>query len=128
MGWNLANAIVDPQVALMVKAVDNGEMHEAVAEQLLRQLILKCQESDWDTEGETLEEWLYVPWVVRAFAACDVTAHGDERPDRTYLIRAINTTITSGIEQFPDLAERYQCDWHAERIADAVLALLPEEK
>lgn len=126
MGWNSANAIVDPQVQLLVKAVDNDEMHEAVAENLLTALIKQCQEGDWDTEDETLEQWLHVPWVVRAFAACDVTPHGDERPSRADLVRAIKATLASGAEQFHDLSEDFPRNWHAERVADTVLALFPE--
>jgi hypothetical protein len=72
MGWSGGDDIVDPVIRYLVNAVHHGPMPTEDAYGVLAVLIRACQGRDWDTEEETLGEWRYIPWVVRAFAKCEV--------------------------------------------------------
>lgn len=126
MGWNTANDIVDPQIRLLVKRVENDEVEEAVAQELLVTLIKTCQDGDWDTEDETLELFTHVPWVVRAFKSCDVTlTDAGELPSRHQLSTVIRTTVDAvGDESGGDLDDTFWRAKLANKITDAISALL----
>jgi hypothetical protein len=68
MGWSSANRIFDPVARKLIEAgVDDTTLRET-----LRDLIRGLQEGDWDTEDESLEDFLDHPAVVSAFADRDV--------------------------------------------------------
>jgi hypothetical protein len=64
MGWNSANRIFDPVAHALIKAGANDDTKRTV----LRDLIKELQEGDWDTEDESLEDFLGDPAIVQAFA------------------------------------------------------------
>ncbi|MFF7880989.1 hypothetical protein ACH40F_08075 [Streptomyces sp. NPDC020794] len=64
MGWNSANRIFDPVAQALIKAGADDDTKRTV----LRDLIKELQEGDWDTEDESLEDFLDDPAIVQAFA------------------------------------------------------------
>lgn len=64
MGWNSANRIFDPVARALIKANADDDTKRTT----LRVLIKELQEGDWDTEDESLEEYLHDPVIVGAFA------------------------------------------------------------
>ena len=64
MGWNSANRIFDPVAHALIKAGADDDTKRTV----LRDLIKELQEGDWDTEDESLEDFLGDPAIVQAFA------------------------------------------------------------
>lgn len=127
MGWNSANEIVDPVIDELVKGVSNDEMDEAVAEQLLFTLIKKCQEGDWDTEDETLEKYVHVPFVVSAFRRADVSVNGGDPPERLDVERAVRRAIDANAEEWHDLSGDFPRNIHVLAITNAVMALFAED-
>jgi hypothetical protein len=108
----------------MVKAVDNGELDETRAREILAALIGKLRDNDWDTEYETLENWTHVPWVVKAFADNNVTmVADDELPTRKQLKQAVRGAIDALVTPDSyDLSDDYTRDQYAEAITNAVAA------
>jgi hypothetical protein len=68
MGWNSANQIFDPVARSLIDAGVSDDTKLVVLGGLIRQL----QDNDWDTEDESLEDFLDDPAVVQAFADRDV--------------------------------------------------------
>ncbi|MFD5663427.1 hypothetical protein ACFWIK_00760 [Streptomyces anthocyanicus] len=64
MGWNSANRIFDPVAKALQKANADDDTKRTVLGVLIREL----QEGDWDTEDESLEDFLNDPAIVSAFA------------------------------------------------------------
>lgn len=124
MGWNSAGDIADPQIALMVKAVDNDELSEALACTMLENLIDKLQDGDWDTEGESLEQFAHVPWVVRAFREKGVTlSDPDIKVDKADVKRVVRQAIDANVDSWYDLSEDFARNVHADAITNAIAAL-----
>lgn len=73
MGWNSANRIFDPVARALIKAKADDDTKRTTLSVLIKEL----QDGDWDTEDESLEEYLGDPVIVAAFADCDV--HLDDR-------------------------------------------------
>lgn len=78
MGWNSANQIFDPVCDLVVSMVEGNSLSEDQATSLLSTLIDKLQDGDWDTEDESLENYLNYAYVVNAFAERDVFTYKDD--------------------------------------------------
>jgi hypothetical protein len=130
MGWSSGNDIVEPQVLLLVKRVDNDELHEAVAQDLLATLISNCQNADWDAEDEVLESFAHVPWVVRAFATRGVrlTEYG-KKPPRTQVKNVVRSALDAVAEESGgDLYEIFWRDKTVTAITDAMAALFDLEE
>lgn len=127
MGWNSANEIVDPQIRMLVKAVENDEMPEALAHNLLVELIVQCQSGDWDTESESLEAFLHVPWVVRAFNACEVEFGDGETYTKQDVKVIVRQVIDANVESFYDLSDDFARNVYAEKISEALAELLKLE-
>lgn len=68
MGWNGAGEIFEP----IATAILDSDMDDGRIEEVLTLLISQLQNADWDTEDESLEEFLDYPAVVKAFATCGV--------------------------------------------------------
>ncbi|MFE2965539.1 hypothetical protein ACFXKC_18035 [Streptomyces sp. NPDC059340] len=68
MGWNSANQIFNPVARSLIDAGAPDETKRKV----LGDLIGGLQEGDWDTEDESLEDFLDDPAIVQAFADRDV--------------------------------------------------------
>jgi hypothetical protein len=64
MGWSGANAIFNPVARSLIDAGAPDETKRKV----LGDLIGGLQEGDWDTEDESLEDFLDDPAIVQAFA------------------------------------------------------------
>lgn len=77
MGWSSGNEIFDPVCAIICDKVDNGRIQEDDAIIILTNLIHGLQDSDWDTEGESLDLFNNYPYVVKAFELCDITDEGE---------------------------------------------------
>ncbi|NJP73385.1 hypothetical protein HCJ99_21390 [Streptomyces sp. C1-2] len=80
MGWNSANRIFDPVAkALIETGADDNTKRKALGD-----LISELQDGDWDTEDESLEDFLNDPAIVSAFADRDV-----HLPDRRCCAREL---------------------------------------
>lgn len=73
MGWSSANQIFNPVARALIDAGADDTTKRAV----LVDLIGGLQEGDWDTEDESLEDFLHDPAVVGAFA--DRNVHLSDR-------------------------------------------------
>jgi hypothetical protein len=78
MGWSSAGGIFDPICTAMVEGVDAKKVDEAWATATLTKLIAHLQDGDWDTEDESLEQFVGHPFVVAAFKAQGVEVWLDE--------------------------------------------------
>ena len=63
MGWNSANRIFDP----VARALINTGADDTTKRKVLGDLVRELQEGDWDTEDESLEEFLDDDAVIAAF-------------------------------------------------------------
>ncbi|APY88200.1 hypothetical protein DCW30_05720 [Streptomyces alfalfae] len=73
MGWNSASRIFDPVATALQKANADDNTKRTVLSGLIREL----QDGDWDTEDESLEDFLDDPAIVSAFA--DRNVHLSDR-------------------------------------------------
>lgn len=73
MGWNSANRIFDP----VAKALVDSGADDTTKRKVLGDLIRELQDGDWDTEDESLEDFLNDPAIVSAFA--DHNVHLSDR-------------------------------------------------
>ncbi|MEV7470238.1 hypothetical protein AB0O20_27595 [Streptomyces kronopolitis] len=73
MGWSSANRIFDP----VARALQTVKVDDATKRKVLGDLIGGLQEGDWDTEDESLEDFLDDPAIVQAFA--DRNVHLSDR-------------------------------------------------
>lgn len=64
MGWSSANSVFNPVARALIEAGAPDDTKRKV----LGDLIGGLQDGDWDTEDESLEEFLDDPAVVQAFA------------------------------------------------------------
>lgn len=79
MGWASAGSIFDPVAQALIDAGATDELKTTVLGKLIKQL----QNGDWDTEGESLDEFADDPAIVAAFRANGVVIHcGDENDER----------------------------------------------
>ena len=63
MGWSSANSIFDPVARALIDAKASDDTKRVVLGGLIRQL----QDNDWDTEDESLEDFLDDPATIAAF-------------------------------------------------------------
>lgn len=75
MGWGSAGSKIFEPVA---RALINAGTSEEERETVLTEVIGALQAEDWDTEYDSLDEFLNDPPTVRAFARNGITV-----PDRT---------------------------------------------
>lgn len=68
MGWSSANMIFNP----VARALQDTGADDATKRKVLGDLIGNLQEGDWDTEDESLEDFLDDAAIVSAFADRDV--------------------------------------------------------
>lgn len=68
MGWNSGHHIFNPVARELVAAGVADEVVTRVCVTLIKAL----QDGDWDTEGESLDEFRGHPAIVEAFRRCDV--------------------------------------------------------
>jgi hypothetical protein len=73
MGWSSANEIFNPVARSLI---DTGA-DDAAKRKVLGDLIERLQDGDWDTEDESLEDFLDDPAIVQAFA--DHNVHLSDR-------------------------------------------------
>jgi hypothetical protein len=64
MGWSSANQIFNP----VARALIDAGADDTTKRKVLSNLIGGLQDGDWDTEDESLEDFLHDPAVVGAFA------------------------------------------------------------
>ncbi|WP_372352663.1 hypothetical protein [Streptomyces sp. KL116D] len=83
MGWSSANSIFDPVAKALVETGADDDTKRKV----LGDLIHELQDGDWDTEDESLEDFLDDPAIVSAFA--DRNVH---LSDRRCCPRELNVT------------------------------------
>ncbi|CAM5590949.1 hypothetical protein [Streptomyces purpurascens] len=68
MGWSSANSIFNP----VARALSEAGAPDDTKRKVLGDLIGGLQDGDWDTEDESLEDFLHDPAIVKAFADKDV--------------------------------------------------------
>lgn len=73
MGWNSANRIFDP----VARALQRAGADDQTKRTVLGDLVKELQDGDWDTEDESLEDFLDDPAIVTAFA--DHNVHLSDR-------------------------------------------------
>lgn len=73
MGWSSANEIFNP----VAKSLQDTGADDAAKRKVLGDLIGRLQDGDWDTEDESLEDFLDDPAIVQAFA--DHNVHLSDR-------------------------------------------------
>lgn len=73
MGWSSANQIFNP----VARALRDAGADDTTKRKVLGDLIHGLQEGDWDTEDESLEDFLHDPAIVAAFA--DRNVHLSDR-------------------------------------------------
>jgi hypothetical protein len=73
MGWNSANRIFDP----VARALQQTGADDNTKRKVLGDLIGELQDGDWDTEDESLEDFLDDPAIVAAFH--DRNVHTQDR-------------------------------------------------
>lgn len=79
MGWNSANEIFDPICEEIIRQTEKSDgLYPADARSLLTVIIHEFQQSDWDTEHESLERFKGYEYVVEAFARNDINLEEDE--------------------------------------------------
>jgi hypothetical protein len=119
VGWNSANRIFDPVARALIKAGADDDTKRTT----LRDLIKELQEGDWDTEDESLEEYLHDPVIVGAFADCNVhlsdrrccrAEHADDPRRSLLLMRSEDVDedeMSQGLDAFAhQLAEKIRTD------------------
>ncbi|MEV1245144.1 hypothetical protein [Nonomuraea sp. NPDC049750] len=75
MGWGSAGDIFDPVARALIEAGASDDLKR----NLLGQLIDKLRDGDWDTEGESLEEFRDDPLIIALFRERGITADcGDQ--------------------------------------------------
>jgi len=78
MGWNTGNDVFDPVCKFLIAGVQQRSIKEWQAEEILVVLIEALQESDWDTENESLDEFKEYPYVVNAFRRREIPLEEEE--------------------------------------------------
>jgi hypothetical protein len=73
MGWSSAHQIFDP----VARALRDAGTSDQTKRKVLGDLIGQLQDNDWDTEDESLEDFLDDPAIVLAFA--DRNVHLSDR-------------------------------------------------
>jgi hypothetical protein len=68
MGWASGSEIFDTVAHAMIEEGLNEESIENISVRLIQNL----QGNDWDTEDESLSEFLNVAPIVKAFARCGI--------------------------------------------------------
>ncbi|MFC8267786.1 hypothetical protein ACFUIZ_18945 [Streptomyces cinereoruber] len=74
MGWGSGYRVFNDTANALIKAGATDEMKEAVLTDVIRAL----HEQDWDTELDSLQDYLDDPAIVRAFAAHGIRWDDDE--------------------------------------------------
>jgi hypothetical protein len=78
MGWGSGYLVFNE----MADKVLASNATEEVKEQILGDLIVSLQNQDWDTEMDSLQDYLHNPLVVRVFARHDIHWPYDEEGER----------------------------------------------
>lgn len=98
MGWSSANSIFNP----VAKALQNVGADDATRRKVLGDLIGGLQDGDWDTEDESLEDFLGDPAIVAAFHDHNVHTQ-DESCCRQMIVDEAQDRITVALaERFAD--------------------------
>ena len=94
MGWSGANSIFNP----VARALINAGTDDTTKQKVLGDLINGLQEGDWDTEDESLEDFLDDPAIVAAFH--DRGVHlADRRCCQQTAIQTAQDRITEALAQ-----------------------------
>ncbi|MFE1849907.1 hypothetical protein [Streptomyces sp. NPDC059489] len=98
MGWSSANGIFDP----VARSLQNAGVDDATKRKVLGDLICGLQDGDWDTEDESLEEFLGDPAIVAAFHDRNVHLSDGRCCQRTAVIEAQERITKALVEHFGD--------------------------
>lgn len=94
MGWSSANSIFNP----VARALIDAGADETTKRKVLGDLINGLQEGDWDTEDESLEDFLDEPAIIDAFH--DRGVHlSNRRCCQQTAIQAAQDRITEALAQ-----------------------------
>ncbi len=76
MGYGSGGHVVE----VLIEVLDEHDVVKPVTKRRILQPVIKAQQDqDWDTEDEVLNAHRDRPWVVKAFADCDVFLMSDPR-------------------------------------------------
>lgn len=100
MGWNSANRIFNPVARALIEAKATDETKRKV----LGDLIAELQEGDWDTEDESLEDFLDDPAIVAAFHDRNVHTQDQSCCRQTVVADAQERITVALAERFADCA------------------------
>lgn len=92
MGWASAGAIFNP----VCEALQQSFLIPETRQKILVILIKTLQEGDWDTEGESLEQFAEDPVVVKAFQECGEYLWGTPEYDLHYGDNSVSQKIMEG--------------------------------
>jgi hypothetical protein len=98
MGWSSANSIFDP----VAKALQQTGADDDTKRKVLGDLISGLQEGDWDTEDESLEDFLDDPAIVAAFHDHNVHLGDGRCCQRTHVLHAQELITVALAERFAD--------------------------
>ena len=77
MGWGSAGSkFIDPVCRALIEAGASDELKERT----LTPMIANLQQEDWDTELDSLQDFLDDPAIVKAFANNGITWDEEDRP------------------------------------------------
>ncbi len=78
MGNDFVNDVFNGVARRVNAYVEHSVFTTTVGQAILTELIEQLQDIDWDTEYESLEEFKDVPYIVQAFADCEVALENEE--------------------------------------------------
>jgi hypothetical protein len=99
MGWASASEIFDP----VCKELQKSFLVPETRQKILVVLIKALQDSDWDTEDESLNEFSDDPAVVKAFGECGIYLWGTPEYDHAYGENSVEAKHPQGDEYNSDL-------------------------
>ncbi|WP_251021042.1 hypothetical protein [Streptomyces sp. ISL-98] len=104
MGWSSANEIFNP----VARALINTSADDTTKRKVLGDLIKGLQDGDWDTEDESLEDFLDDPAIVAAFADHGVHTQDGRCCARTRALEVQERITLALAERFADGAPEDQ--------------------
>jgi hypothetical protein len=104
MGWSSANRIFNP----VARALQDANVPDETRRTVLGDLIGGLQNGDWDTEDESLEDFLDDPAIVAAFADHGVHLSDGRCCRHTHALHAQELITVALAERFADGAPEDQ--------------------
>lgn len=98
MGWSSANDIFNP----VARSLQEAGVRDDTKRKVLGDLIGGLQDGDWDTEDESLEDFLDDPAIVGAFHDRNVHLSDGRCCQRTAVVEAQERITKALVDRFGD--------------------------